>query len=117
EVERAGAPGADPFAPYVRDTLVPRLRDAGVRVVGLSVCFPGQLQPAYAFALAIKRALPEVHVTCGGPGVTQMLIRLSGSRLARALGPFDSACVYEGEHTLLALVRALENGTPIRECA
>lgn len=116
EVERAGRPGADPFDDYVTKTLVPRLREADVKVVGLSVCFPGQLQPAYAFAAKIKRALPHVHVTCGGPGITQMLIRLTGKRLAKALGPFDSACVFEGENTLLALVRALEEGTPLRQC-
>jgi hypothetical protein len=116
EVERASRPGADPFDDYVMKTLIPRLREAKVDVVGLSVCFPGQLQPAYAFALKIKRELPHVHVTCGGPGITQMLIRLSGHRLARALGPFDTACVYEGEHTLLGLVRALEEKRPLREC-
>ena len=116
EVERASRPGADPFDDYVMNTLIPRLRDAKVDVVGLSVCFPGQLQPAYAFALKIKRELPHVHVTCGGPGITQMLIRLDGQRLARALGPFDTACVYEGEHTLLGLVRALEEKRPLREC-
>lgn len=116
EVERSGSPGADPFDDYVVKTLVPRLREADVNVVGLSVCFPGQLQPAYAFAAKIKRALPHVHVTCGGPGITQLLIRLSGQRLAKALGPFDSACVFEGENTLLALVRALEEGTPLRQC-
>lgn len=115
EIERAAGPDADPFHHYVHDTLVPRLRDARVRVVGISVCFPGQLQPAYAFGLAIKRALPEVHVTCGGPGITQMLVRLAGRRLAKALGPFDSACVFEGERTLLALVRALDEGRPLRE--
>lgn len=115
EIERASGPESDPFHTYVTETLVPRLREANVDVVGLSVCFPGQLQPAYAFALAIKKALPHVHVTCGGPGITQMLIRLSGQRLARALGPFDTACVFEGERTLLALVRALEEKKPLRE--
>lgn len=117
EVERASRPEADPFDDYVTETLIPRLREANVDVVGLSVCFPGQLQPAYAFAMKIKRALPDVHVTCGGPGITQMMIRLSGQRLARALGPFDSACVFEGEHTLLGLVRALEEKRPLRECS
>ncbi|HEX7665458.1 MAG TPA: radical SAM protein, partial [Polyangiaceae bacterium] len=116
EIEKAALPGADPFDAYVTETLIPRLRDAKVDVVGLSVCFPGQLQPAYAFATKIKGALPNVHVTCGGPGITQMLIRLSGQRLARALGPFDTACVFEGEHTLLGLVRALEENRPLREC-
>jgi hypothetical protein len=114
EIERASEPEANPFHDYVAKTLVPRLRAARCDAVGLSVCFPGQLQPAYAFALAIKRALPEVHVTCGGPVVTQMLIRLSGQRLARALGPFDSACVFEGERTLLALVRALADQRELR---
>ncbi|MDB4994126.1 MAG: yliB [Myxococcaceae bacterium] len=112
EIDRAGQPAADPFDAYVTESLIPRLRASGVTVVGLSVCFPGQLQPAYAFAMKIKRALPDVHVTCGGPGITQMLIRLSGQRLARALGPFDSACVFEGEHTLLALLEALRTVEP-----
>jgi radical SAM superfamily enzyme YgiQ (UPF0313 family) len=115
EIERASGPEADPFDTYVTETLVPRLRAARPHVIGLSVCFPGQLQPAYAFALAIKRALPDVHVTCGGPCITQMLIRLTGGRLARALGPFDSACVFEGEHTLLGLVRAVSTGSSPRE--
>jgi hypothetical protein len=59
--------------------------------------------------------LPGVHVTCGGPCITQMLIRLKGSALARALGPFDSAVIYEGERTLLSLVRALEQGSSLRD--
>lgn len=105
----------NPFYDYVASTLIPRLREAGPRVIGISVCFPGQLQPAYAFAHQLKAALPDVHLTCGGPGVTQMLIRLSGSALARALGPFDSAVVYEGENTLLSLYRALEAGTSLRK--
>jgi hypothetical protein len=115
EIERAARPENDPFYGYMHDTFIPRLRAAAVDVVGISVCFPGQLQPAYAFGVALKRALPDVHVTCGGPGITQMLIRLSGQRLARALGPFDSACVFEGEHTLLSLLRALDEEKPIRD--
>ncbi len=114
EIARAGEPGADPFHGWVHGVLVPRLRASKAKVVGLSVCFPGQLQPAYAFALAIKKALPDVHVTCGGPGITQMMIRLSGKRLANALGPFDSACLFEGENTLLALVRAVTDGESLR---
>lgn len=116
EVERASAKEADPFHAWVEGTLVPRLAALRPDVVGISVCFPGQLQPAYAFASKIKRALPAVHLTCGGPGITQMLIRLSGARLARALGPFDSACVFEGEHTLLGLVRALDEKRSLRQC-
>jgi hypothetical protein len=105
----------DPFRPWVTDVLAPRLAAAGVGIVGLSVCFPGQLQPAYAFAMHLRELLPGVHLTVGGPCITQMMIRLHGSALARALGPFDSAVVFEGEEPLLALTRALEAGGDLRK--
>jgi hypothetical protein len=108
EIAHDAAPERDPFDDYVTQDLVPRLRAARPDVIGVSVCFPGQLQPAYAFGLKLKHALPDAHLTIGGPAITQLLIRLRGPDLARALGPFDSAVVFEGEHTLLALVRALE---------
>src|SRR3569833_1129024 len=73
----------DPFDDYVCNVLAPRLREARVDAIGISVCFPGQLQPAYAFALKLKRLLPGVHVTCGGPGITQLFIRLRGHALSR----------------------------------
>lgn len=115
EIAADAQPHRDPFDHYITHTLAPRLQAAKVDVVGLSVCFPGQMQPAYAFALKLKRLLPDVHFTVGGPGVTQMLIRLHGTALARALGPFDSAVVFEGESTLLALVRALDERKGLRE--
>jgi anaerobic magnesium-protoporphyrin IX monomethyl ester cyclase len=108
EIARDAEAERDPFDGYIVDRLVPRLRAAGVGAVGLSLCFPGQLQPAFAFAHKLRRALPGVHLTVGGPAITQLLIRLRGADLAAALGPFDSAVVYEGEHTLLSLLRALD---------
>src|SRR5206468_8550474 len=102
-----------PFDGYVTGALAPRLRAAGVGTVGISVAFPGQLQPAYAFGLKLRRELPGVHLTVGGPAITQLLIRLRGPALAAALGPFDSAVVFEGEHTLLALLQALDEGRPV----
>ena len=79
------------------------------------MCFPGQLQPAYAFGWKIKKALPGIHLTAGGPGLTQMMIRLTGKALADALGPFDSAVLYEGEHSLLSLFEAVRDETPLRK--
>ena len=113
EVERASGPDLNPFHAWVEDVLAPRLRAEEVGVVGLSTAFPGQLQAAYAFGFQLRRALPDVHLTIGGPGVTQLLIRLRGEALARALGPFDTAVVFEGEHTLLELVRHLGDGLPL----
>ena len=104
----------DPFDDYICNVLAPRLRQERVDAIGISSCFPGQLQPAYAFGLKLKRLLPDVHLTCGGPGITQLFIRLRGHDLARALGPFDSAVVFEGEHALLGLCRALEEKRDVR---
>lgn len=108
EIARDAEPDRDPFHGYVVGELAPRLRAAGVGAVGISLCFPGQLQPAFAFGHKLRRELPGVHLTLGGPAATQLLIRLRGPALRAALGPFDTAVVYEGEHTLLALLRALD---------
>jgi hypothetical protein len=110
EIRRDADPERDPFDGYLMRELVPRLRRARVDAIGLSVCFPGQLVPAYSFALKLKAAFPEAHLVAGGPAITQLLLRLRGPALARALGAFDSAVVFEGEHTLLALCRALAEG-------
>lgn len=113
EIEHDSQPANDPFSQYVQTHLIPRLKAAAPAVIGLSVCFPGQLQPTYSLAKAIKAALPRAHLTVGGPAMTQLLIRQLGpggapsERMAQALGPFDSAVVYEGEHTLLRLVEAV----------
>lgn len=103
------SPGRDPFHGYF-ESLAARLRDAGVGLVGVSVAFPGQIQPAYSLAHVLKNLLPGVHVTVGGPALTQMLLRLQGERLEKAIGPFTSAVVFEGEVALLRLVRQLERG-------
>jgi anaerobic magnesium-protoporphyrin IX monomethyl ester cyclase len=111
EIAHDAEPERDPFHDYV-ERLAARL--SGCDVVGLSVCFPGQLFVAYSFARKLKQALPEVHFTVGGPGMTQLLIRHSGASLVSALGPFDSAVLFEGERSLLNLCRALEEKKPLR---
>jgi hypothetical protein len=109
EIARDAGEGRDPFREYFR-ALAARLAREKVGLVGVSVAFPGQIQPAYSLAHALRELLPGVHVTVGGPALTQMLLRLDGERLERALGPFSSAVVYEGEHALLAMARAIERG-------
>lgn len=108
EIADDARPSRDPFHEYFT-ALADRL-NGSCDVAGISVAFPAQIQPAYSLAFAIRARCPDVHVTVGGPALTQMLIRLQGERLERALGPFDSAIVYEGEVALLELVRAIERG-------
>jgi anaerobic magnesium-protoporphyrin IX monomethyl ester cyclase len=109
EIARDASDGRDPFGGYFR-ALARRLAGEQVGLVGISVAFPGQVQPAYSLAHALRALAPELHVTVGGPALTQMLLRLDGDRLEKALGPFSSAVVYEGEHALLEMVRAIERG-------
>jgi anaerobic magnesium-protoporphyrin IX monomethyl ester cyclase len=111
EIARDAAPERDPFHGYFVE-LAARLRREGAKLVGVSVAFPGQVQPAWSLAHVLRAHLPEAHVTVGGPALTQMLLRLEGERLARAMAPFHSAVVYEGEHALLAMARAVERGEP-----
>jgi anaerobic magnesium-protoporphyrin IX monomethyl ester cyclase len=109
EIARDAEPGRDPFHDYFV-SLAERLRRAKVSLVGVSVAFPGQIQPAYSLAHVLRKHLPGVHVTVGGPALTQMLLRLDGERLDRAIGPFSSAVLFEGELALLDLCRAIERG-------
>lgn len=109
EIARDAAPGRDPFHGYFV-ALAGRLKAAKVGLVGLSVAFPGQIQPAYSLAHVLRDRLPGVHVTVGGPALTQMMLRLAGEKRDRAIGPFTSAVVFEGETALLELVQTLERG-------
>lgn len=115
EIERDAAPENNPYHDYYV-SLAERLAREQVGLVGISVAFPGQIQPAYSLAHLLRRRLPGVHVTVGGPALTQMFLRLSGERLEKAIGPFSSAVLYEGEYALLDLLKTLERGEdPTRE--
>ncbi|HWO09533.1 MAG TPA: radical SAM protein [Polyangiaceae bacterium] len=99
----------NPFHAYF-EALAERIATSGVNLVGLSVAFPGQIQPAFSLAYALRRRSPELYITVGGPALTQMLLRLPEAAIERALGPFSSAVAYEGEYALLELVGALARG-------
>lgn len=109
EIARDAAPERDPYHAYYQ-MLCDRIEREGIGLVGVSVAFPGQIQPAYSLAHTLRRRFPDLHVTVGGPALTQMFLRLDGERLERAIGPFSSVVIYEGEYALLDLVRALERG-------
>ncbi|HJZ83654.1 MAG TPA: radical SAM protein, partial [Polyangia bacterium] len=112
EIALDARPERNPFAEYER-ALAERLKAAEVGLVGLSVVFPGQMQPAFALARRLRAALGEaVHLTVGGPALTQLLVRArtDAALMARILGPFDSAVCYEGETPLWRLCEALASG-------
>ncbi len=110
EIQKDARPERNPFHAYFSGVLCDRLEREGVRVAGISVAFPGQIQPAYALAYTLRLRLPHLHITVGGPAMTQILNRLAPDVLDRSLEPFHSAILFEGEAALYDLVLSIEKG-------
>jgi hypothetical protein len=114
-VEADAHPERDPFSAGFGE-LAARLDGEAPDLVGLSVVFPGQIQPAYALAGALRTALPATPIVAGGPAITQLLCRLDGAERSRALGPFHAAVLFEGEAALLEIAGRLGRGERPRGC-
>ncbi len=115
QIRTDAQPDKNPFHDYFAGELTDRLSFQSPDVIGISLAFPGQIQPGFALAYTLRHALPAAHITVGGPAVTQLLAGLAAEKIPPLLGPFDSAVLYEGEEMLLALVRMLAGGqTPPR---
>jgi len=115
QIRADAQPEKNPFHDYFAGELTELLSFHSPDVIGISMAFPGQIQPGYALAYALRDALPAVHLTVGGPAITQVLLRLTAEKIPELLGPFDSAVLYEGEEMLLALLHMLAGGqTPPR---
>jgi anaerobic magnesium-protoporphyrin IX monomethyl ester cyclase len=106
-IEADSRPERNPFHEYFSEILCERLAREGDGITGISVAFPGQLQPSYALAGLLRRRFKRMHITVGGPAMTQVLIRLAPGQLRRAMAPFHSAVLFEGETALLDLVHAV----------
>ena len=110
QIRSDARPENNPFHDYFTGALCDRLISAGVELVGISMAFPGQIQPGYSLAYAIKARLPKAHITVGGPAITQLMARFDDARIAGMRGPFDSVVLFEGEAALLDLVDMLACG-------
>jgi hypothetical protein len=111
EIAADAEPERNPFHEYFRD-LAERLAGQAPDVIGISMVFTNQLQPAYSLAMQLRRAIPAAHITAGGPAITQILLRLPETQRDSALGPFHSAIVCEGEKALLDLASDVDRGDP-----
>jgi anaerobic magnesium-protoporphyrin IX monomethyl ester cyclase len=114
EIERGATRGKNPFFPYYEGALRDRLAAFEPQVIGVSMAFPGQLEQGFALGRALRNAFPEVPLVAGGPALTQLVVRLDAASSAAALGPFDTAVLFEGEEALLELVRAVERKERLR---
>ncbi|MBN1685197.1 MAG: radical SAM protein [Spirochaetales bacterium] len=109
EIQDESQPDRNPFLEYIAGDLVPRLREVHADVVGFSVAFTGQLQSAFSFAYTLRRMMPDMYLTAGGPALTQLLAH-RGAAGEGFLGPFDSIVLFEGETALLQIAEALASG-------
>ena len=87
-----------------------RIEQEGVALAGISLAFPGQVQPGFTLAWYLRERFPDLHLTVGGPALTQLLVRHDPENQDRILGPFDTAVLYEGEEALERLVLDLAGG-------
>lgn len=78
-------------------------------LIGLTA-FTNEIAAVAHLASLLKRALPSATVLIGGVHVTSL-----PERTLREFPSFDLGCIGEGEHTLVDVVRALQDGTPLRE--
>jgi hypothetical protein len=102
-------PDKNPFhSTYKR--IADRIRDNNISLIGISIAFPGQIQPGFSLAWYLRSSFPDMHITVGGPAITQMLLRHDHDNQMKILGPFDTAIIYEGEQPLLDLANSIERG-------
>ena len=78
-------------------------------LVGISLCFPEQMLPAFHCARLIKHKRPGLPVVLGGPVVSCNLRKLKNPGL---LEHVDALVLDDGEEPLLELARQTESGRP-----
>ncbi len=110
QIRKDARPENNPFHEYFANDLCDLIVSSGSDIVGVSMAFPGQVQPGFSLAYQIAGKLPQVRIVAGGPALTQMLARLDAETKPQVLGPFHSAVLYEGEKALLDIVRTVESG-------
>jgi len=109
QIKADAAPEKNPFHACF-ESIGDRLTLETPMLIGISMAFPGQVQPGFSLAYYLKARFPQVHITVGGPAMTQILVRQTQENQTRILGPFDSAVLYEGEEALLELANTLTSG-------
>lgn len=109
QIKADADPDKNPFhSTYKR--VADRIKDNNISIAGISIAFPGQIQPGFSIAWYLRVQNPDLHITVGGPAITQMLLRHDHVNQMKILGPFDTAIIYEGEEPFLDLANSIERG-------
>lgn len=94
--------------------LYPAIEEEQPDIIGISIGTPVQLMSGMTFCQLIRKKYPDIHITVGGNITTRLKDEIAKNPkfFDRA---FHSLVAYEGEHALVELVRALEDGRPLSE--
>ena len=107
-VKRALALGDVPLRRYYEDLALNSLLAGEPGIVGISVPSTSQLEQALVLAHLLKGRVPDIHVTLGGPAVTDRWQILADCRAL--FTSVDSLVVSDGETPLRDLVDRLSTG-------
>jgi len=110
EIRSDASEEKDPFHDWFAGPLCERVERERTDLVGISVVFPGQLQPAWSMAWVLRSRFPGLRLVVGGPALTQRMAHLPPETALRLLAPFDCAVLFEGEEALADIVRQASKG-------
>jgi tRNA A37 methylthiotransferase MiaB len=97
------------FAGFYKSRVLPGIEELQPGVIGISVCYASQYQPAVYLGRLIKEKFPHIHLVMGGTHLNE----LKNNQLTVRKEYFsyvDSYLVGEGEIPFLALLKELEGG-------
>ena len=100
------------FAEYYEAGTLKEIKRNKYTLVGISVTGRSQLNTALTLAKMIRKSCPDVrHIVFGGSYITRLAAEWTGVHPFFSI--FDSLVCYEGENSLLSLIRTLEAGTDL----
>lgn len=97
------------YSDILREMIRQALAHRNYKIVGISVCFPSQVFPAFFCAHLIRQMDPSIHVTMGGSFVSTHIRNLEEPRLFRLA---DSFVIDDGEIPLERLNEELSSPCP-----
>jgi len=95
------------YADICRQLVFPSIESERPDLVGISIGTPVQLMSGITFSTLIKQKYPHIHVTVGGNIITRLKDEFP-KKPAFFDQAFDFMICYEGEHSLVRLMEALD---------
>lgn len=102
----------NPYIEFYEKKVISEI-DEDVTFLGISIIGEDQIIPGLTLANLVKRHLPNIHIAIGGTAFT--ILKDNYVSWAHLFDYFDSVVLYEGELTLLKLIRAIMDKKNIKQ--